>query len=187
MGLLTFGKDVWGAAGDVLRTVAPALGTAVAGPFGGMAVRAITGALLGEESEDEGAAVAAVRAATPEQLAVLRRIDTEFQSKMEALGVDLEEIAAADRAHARDTNRQTGTIVPAVLAAVVMAGFFGVLGALVTVEIPYTGEQAVNIMLGVLGASVTQVFNYYFGSSRGSATKGVALEGLAARAGSAGK
>lgn len=51
--------DVWGTTKDVLRSVAPVLGTAVGGPFGGMAARAITGALLGEESDDEGDAAAA--------------------------------------------------------------------------------------------------------------------------------
>ncbi|MCF8483314.1 MAG: hypothetical protein K9H25_23060 [Rhodospirillum sp.] len=175
--------DVWGTTKDVLRSVAPVLGTAVGGPFGGMAARAITGALLGEESDDEGDAAAAIRGATPEQLLALKKADLDFAAQMKALEVDLEKVGAADRADARAMATATGTRMPGMIAAVALTGFFAILSALIFVPIPTAAERPLDIMLGVLGTLITQIAAYYYGSSKGSADKASTIDKLVGGAG----
>jgi membrane protein YqaA with SNARE-associated domain len=58
------------------------------------------------------------------------------------------------------------------LAAVVVVGFFAVLGALVFWPVPVENKDALNIMLGALvGAFSGGVIGYFFGSSKGSSEK----------------
>lgn len=171
-------SDLWGAAKGILATVAPALATAVGGPFGGMAARAITGVLLGEETDDETAAAEALRRATPDQLLALKRADQEFQARMRELDIRLEEIASTDRASARARQTETRDPMPALIALAALAGFFGILAAMIFVTMPPAAEQPLAVMLGALGTLVTQIGAYYFGSSSGSSRKNAMIERL---------
>jgi len=62
----------------------------------------------------------------------------------------------------------TADQLPRLLALLVVAGFFGVLGLLVFKELPKSSEAPLNIMLGVLGTGVTGILNYYYGASAAS-------------------
>lgn len=97
-------------------------------------------------------------------LAEIEHVAAEDQAKLEALAVD-------DRKSARDMQVATGSWTPAVLAAVVTGGFFGVLGYMLVYGLPKHGGEALLILLGTLGAAFAAVINYYFGSSAGSAAK----------------
>jgi len=168
--------NFWDRAKGVLREVAPTLATAVAapaGPFAAMAARFITGALLGdgETSDDPEKAMTAIYNASPEQLVRLKQIEADFAVRMEELDVDLERIAAGDRASARDRQIQTKDRMPGFIALATITGFFGILSALIFVEVPESAQQPLNVMLGALGGLLLQQGNYYFGSSAGSARK----------------
>lgn len=63
-----------------------------------------------------------------------------------------------------------------VFATCALAGFFGVIFTMMFIPIPAGAEQPLNVMLGVLGAVVTAICNYYFGSSAGSASKNATLD-----------
>ncbi len=157
----------------LLGTVAPALATAFGGPLAGMAAKAGLSALGldPEPGNEEEQFATAMATATPADMLKLKQADHQFRLDMEQIGVDLEKIAATDRASARQREIQTGDNAPKVLAVVVVSGFFATLGSIAFVAIPEAAQAPVNILLGALTAMLTQVGNYYFGSSAGSARK----------------
>lgn len=164
-------SEFWGKAKGILATVAPALGTAIGGPLGGVAARTIAAVLLGNENAKEEDIAAAVLGASPDQLLALKKADYDFQQKMAELDVDLERIAASDRDSARKREVETKDKTPGILALGVFFGFFGILAALMFVDIPAAAKEPLMIMLGSLGALVIQIANYFFGSSSGSSAK----------------
>ncbi|MEM7270149.1 MAG: hypothetical protein AAF401_12985 [Pseudomonadota bacterium] len=166
----------------LLATVAPTLATAVGGPLAGIAVRTVAGAILGDDSASEGDVAAALRAAGPEDLVKLRKIDAEFKARIEEAGVKLEETAAKDRDSARRRQVAMNDWTPTVLGVLILLGFFGVLAAIMYVDLPDGSGPIVNILLGALAAMCTQVGNYFFGSSAGSKRKNEMIQQLKATA-----
>lgn len=63
------------------------------------------------------------------------------------------------------------------LATVLVLGYFVVLWALLKWPVPAENKDAVNILFGILSASVGAVVGYFFGSSKGSAEKNEMLAG----------
>lgn len=175
------GKDIRDKAMGILKQVAPTIGTAIGGPFGGMAARAITGALLGKETDDAQAAAEALLAASPEHLLKLKTAEMEFGKALKALDPDADRIAAGDRDSARRMAAETGTRMPALIALAALMGFFGILASMVFVDIPAGAKDPLNIMLGTLGGLVLAIGNFYFGSSAGSSAKNAMLERVITR------
>ena len=156
---------------SILATVAPGLATAVGGPLAGVAAQAITGALTGEATPDLETVERALTSAKPEDLVKLKAAEAEFARAMKDADIDLEGIAADDRADARARQVKTGDNTPAYLGFAIILGFFGALSFVFFVGLPDAGSEIVLIMIGVLGTMTTQVANYFFGSSVGSKTK----------------
>ncbi|MBC7454002.1 MAG: hypothetical protein H7335_09890 [Massilia sp.] len=166
----------------IIKTVAPWLGTAIAGPLGGMAVGAIADA-LGASAQTTDGIKAALSGATPDQMLNLKNADVAFAVKMKELGyADIEKMAQLsndDRASARQREMTIKDVTPMVLAFVVTFGFFGVLAALMFLSVPGGSRDVLNIMLGSLGTAWTGVVAYYFGSSSsGSDRKTELLAGV---------
>ena len=155
----------------IIRTVAPSIATALGGPLAGMAVRELSNAVLGKPDATQDEIVAAVQGATPEQLAALKKIDADFQISMKGLGIDLERIAASDRASARGMPAKVNDWLPRSLAVLVTFGFFGVLSWMMLYGLPSSGSEALLLMLGALQSAWTAIIAFYYGSSSGSAAK----------------
>lgn len=155
----------------IVNSVAPTLATAVGGPLAGTAISALGEALLGKKDATESEVAAVIATGKPETLVQLRQVDADFKTKMEALGIDLERINAADRASARERETKLQDWTPRVIATLVTMGFFGTLAWLVSVGLPQNGAEAILVMLGSLGTAWTQIVAYYYGSSAGSAEK----------------
>lgn len=156
---------------QTLANVAPMLGAALGGPFGAIAGRIIGTTLTGKPGATEEELATAVLSADPAALLKLKAAEQKFLVNMRELDVDLEKIAASDRDSARERHIKTGDPMPAVIALAALAGFFGILGAMVFVDLPAGAAAPLNVMLGTLGGLVLSIGNYYFGSSRGSAEK----------------
>jgi hypothetical protein len=161
---------------DIVGAVAPTIATALGGPMAGAAVKALGGALLGDENASENAVAKAIKSADPEVLQRVRAADQEFELKMEELGVDLEEIAAKDRASARDLQKSTGSIIVPILAGITVAGFFGVVAWVLTGNVGLD-STLLGFVLGQVSAKAEQVYNFFFGSSAGSKEKTQKLKG----------
>lgn len=155
---------------SVLATVAPLIGTAIGGPFGGLA-----GSLLAKAlgTNDPKAIEAAITSTDPDILLKLKQADNDFKAQMEALQISEEKLTFDDRANARSREVSLRDWTPTILAYGITAGFFTVLAYMIRFGSPKTGEggEAFLIMLGALGAAWTGVVAYYFGSSAGSAAK----------------
>jgi hypothetical protein len=157
--------------GPLLGQVAPTIATALGGPLAGVAVKALSGVLLGHENGSEDDVKAAMASASPDQLAALKKIDADFKVSMKELDIDLERIAAGDRDSARKMQTETKDWVPKLLAIVITLGFFGILVWMLVQGMPQTGTEALLMMLGALGTAWTGVVNFYYGSSAGSKAK----------------
>lgn len=159
---------------DIIKTVAPWIGTALGGPLGGMAVEAAANA-LGLSDKTTDAVKSALSGATPEQMLALKKADQEFSLQMQALGfkqvTDLEAIAAGDRKDARDMQRSVRSPVPAVLSISVTVGYFGILAGMMTNVLKVSDSQALLLMLGSLSTAWGMVMAFWFGTTRGSEVK----------------
>ena len=160
----------------IVSSVAPTIATALGGPLAGMATKIVSEKLLGKPDATSEELFAAI--SDPEALAKLKQADHEFKTKMAEIGIDLEKIAAGDRDSARQREIALEDTTPKVLAGVIVVGFFVTLGCVAFVAIPASAQPPVNILLGALTAMITQVGNYYFGSSSGSSKKNAMLAGL---------
>jgi hypothetical protein len=168
---------------DWLKSLAPLLGTALAGPLGGAAASFLADK-LGIESKTIEAVTEVLTSGrmTPEQVAGIKLAEIDFQKFLEANKIKVQELDGADRASAREREAKTGdTLTPRVLAFAVTLGFFGVLAWLLVVGKPTSGGDALLVMLGALGSAWGAIVSYYYGSSSGSRAKTDMLAGGAGR------
>jgi hypothetical protein len=154
-----------------VRSVAPALATALGGPLAGTATAAVSNAIFGRPDASQGQIEEALDRADPDTLLKLKEADQRFASDMAEIEVDLERIAASDRADARTREIAVSDKMPAAIGSLVTLGFFGLLAALVFYQPPVANAEALYIMLGSLGTAFTGIVTYYFGSSVGSKHK----------------
>ena len=157
--------------GPLLGSVAPSIATALGGPLAGMATKALSLALLGNEEGSEDDLQAALRSASPEQLATVKKIDADFRVQMKSLDIDLEALAVDDRKSARDMQKEVKDWIPRALAISVTLGYFGIIAYVLVSGLPLNGSEVLLMLLGTLSAGWTGVMAFYFGSSSGSQKK----------------
>ena len=157
--------------GPLIGSVAPSIATALGGPLAGIATKALSQALLGNENGSEDDLKAAMSNATPEQLSVLKKIDADFKVQMKSLDIDLEALAVDDRKSARDMQKETRDFLPRLLAVSVTLGYFGIIAFVLMSGLPMNGSEVLLMLLGTLSAGWTGVMAFYFGSSSGSQKK----------------
>jgi hypothetical protein len=164
-------KNVHGKLKRAIAKTAPQLAEALGGPLAGKAVEKISRAILGRTGAGEEALETALKQASVEQLVALKRAEAEFILGLRGAEVEEEKVAAGDRANARARQTALEDLTPAALAALIVGGFFAVLGVMVARRLPEGAETEFSIMLGALAAMTAAVVNYYFGSSAGSREK----------------
>jgi len=146
---------------NIIGAVAPTIGTALGGPMGSMAANMVAEA-LGCEPEPKKIE-AAVQAATPEQLAELKKIDKDFEVRMKELDVDLYALETQDIQDARGKFSKDWT--SRIMGMSVVGGFMGYI-FLVTLQPPEQNSEAlINLVLGYLGGLASAVISFYFGAS----------------------
>lgn len=153
---------------SVLATVAPLIGTALGGPFGGLAGSLLSKAL---GTSDPKAMEAAITSTDPDILLKLKQADNDFQAQMKTLEISEEKLTFDDRANARAMQVSTKDSTPRYLAYLITIGFFGTLAYLIIYGKPQTGGDVMLVMVGSLGTAWASIVSYYFGSSTGSAAK----------------
>jgi len=158
---------------SILKTVAPILGTAIGGPFGGMASKFLIEKLGGDENTTEDQLHEMIENANPETLLKLKEIDADFKTEMKRLGIRKQELSNANTADARSMGIKT-TLLPQMIISVIFITAFAVILYTAFTGLAEMAEQQktiVNILLGILSAGVVQVMNFWFGSSSGSKEK----------------
>ena len=153
-----------------LKSLAPLLGTALAGPIGGAAA-AFLADKLGVESKTIEAVTEVLNSGklTPEQIVSIKAAEIDFQKFLEANKIDLARMDLENTKDARDMQRTTRSKFPAILSSFVTLGFFGILTSMLVMD--YKPTDSLLIMLGTLGAAFGSVVTFWLGSSNGSATK----------------
>jgi len=163
---------------SVVKTVAPLLGTALGGPFGGMAAKVVSNTLLGKEDGTDDEIFEALQSASPEKLLELKAADNTFKQEMAKVGLDEKKLAFDDADSARKRQMSTHDRTPDVLAYLLLTAFVGALMSLYNIEIPEANESMVHAMLGSLGTLTIAACAYFHGSSRGSAKKDDMIKSL---------
>jgi hypothetical protein len=145
---------------SLLKGVAPALATAVAGPLGGAAVSAIAGKFGVSDSVE---AVAKAIAGDPQSAQKLAELELEYAR-----------LDAADRDSARKRESEIAMSAQApwyskMVTPVLAIGMFGLWGTvnllLLNNAIPDGMREIVIRMLGSLDAANMLILSYYFGNS----------------------
>ena len=144
----------------LLKGVAPALATAVAGPLGGAAVSAIASKLgVGE---------------TVEEIAKAITSDPAAAQKLQELELEFYKAEAADRADARKaevtmaTNPEAPVLnksVTPILAIVIVLAWGFIQYHLLTHVVHTEMREIVIRVLGTLDGALVMVLSYYFGAS----------------------
>jgi len=143
---------------SILKSAAPALATAVAGPLGGAAVTMIADKLgLSDKTVD---AVTQALTTNPESVQKLKELDLEFAK-----------VDAADRDSARKMQMTNRSMMPAILSVVTVLGFFSLLIGAATGFLSLTGSDVMMLLLGVLARETASVYNFWLGSSNSSQQK----------------
>lgn len=165
----------------MVKTVAPAIGTALGGPFAGVATKFLADKLLGEDAEGasqddlEAKLEKLVQSGDPAILTKMKELDNDFKVKMKELGIKETGMYLADRSDARQREIVLRDWTPRALAGAVTVGFFGILFTLIFVKVEGTMLNVLNILLGSLGTAWTTILNYYFGSSKSSDMKDIPM------------
>ena len=164
---------------EIVRTVAPALATALGGPLAGSAVRVLSEKFLGKADGTPEELEPILASATPEQLIELKKLDNDFKGRLIEAGIKIEEIDAADRLSARGMFTATRDPTVTILTIPVVIVWGTVQYALFTQAIPQGSHDMIVRMLGTLDAALLTVMTFWFGSSRGSKDKTDAIAALA--------
>lgn len=154
---------------ELVGTVAPTLGTALGGPFGGMAGKWLSEKLGVDEAELEGT----VANSNSETMLKIKELETGFKLEVKRLGLQESQLHAESQANARNMAINTTLLPQAIIASVFIIGFIVVLYLVFSGGVKLEGTQAnlANILLGILSAGIMQIMNFFFGSSAGSKEK----------------
>ena len=155
----------------LVKDIAPALGSVLMGPLGGVAMSFIAEKLGVEEKTVQAVTTALSDGKlTPEQVSSLKLAELDFKKFCEEKEIDYVRIAEADRASAREMQISTQSIMPAVLTSLVTVGFFGIL-ALLFFHPELKGNEIIMIMVGQLSTVWAGCVAFYVGTTHGSAQK----------------
>jgi len=168
---------------DFMKTILPWIGAAASGNVPaliGMAASQLSDSMGIDVKPTADAISKAFSGATPEQIQAAKAGDQDFALKMQSLGFahikDLEQIAAGDRASARDREIKTGdSWTPRVLAAVVVIGYMIVQWYVLSHVVDTSMRDIVLRSMGTLDMALGLILGYYFGSSSGSRENQAAL------------
>ena len=151
---------------SMVSKFAPAIGTALGGPLGGMAVSALAKQF---GVADEVAAVTKAIQADPESALKLKQLEHD---KFKAILADKDSARKREMAVVQSDSAPTiNKIVTPTLALGVTGLSFVLFAVLIFVEVKPEAKDILIYILGVLSAAVTQILSYYFGSSVGSKDK----------------
>lgn len=152
---------------QIIGAAAPKIGMAIGGPLGGIAGKFVQNA-LGVDNDE--AAVAQLES-DPDALLKLKQAEQDFAEHMRKLDIDEEALKVQDRASARDLAKATTPWPQIAISAVFILGYLTILGLFFADQLRVPMGEAFMVMLGVLTAGVTNILNFWFGSSHGSQGK----------------
>jgi plasmid maintenance system antidote protein VapI len=162
---------------DLLKSLAPLLGTAIAGPFGGIAASFLA-EKLGVPEKTVSAVTEALNAdkLTPDQATQIKLAEIEFKKWMGDNQLKADQLRFEDTKSAREMNIATKAVTPAILTWIVVALTLAAEGALLFNQIPPGADPIIlGRVLGTMDSALMLVLGFWFGSSHGSQNKDALL------------
>lgn len=159
---------------DTVKTVAPTVATALVGPLGATAVKALGNVLgMSEATQDKIASAISTGQLTPEQISDLKKLELQYQENEKERGFKYAELSFKDRDSARQANVSGGTQRPLFwLSLLLLTGTLGTEGVVLFHGYPTTvSEMVVGRVLGLMDAVALMVLTYWYGTSDSSAKK----------------
>lgn len=147
---------------NIVGAIAPTIGTALGGPLGGAAAQAIA-SVLGVDP-DPRKIEQALRTASPEQLAEIKKAEIAFETRMKELEVDIFELETKDIQDARHHHANDWT--PRIIAMLCILFFGGYIFSVTFMPPEANSEAVINLVLGYLGGVVSAIVSFYFGASQ---------------------
>jgi len=146
--------------------------TAIGGPFGGMAASALLNVLdiTPEQGNEEAQLKQALQNLTPELAVKLKEGERQWIVSMREMDIKEADLNARDRDSARNMQMATNSWVVPVLAIVTIGGFFAVVAMILTGRVPLDSTLT-GFVLGAVSSKAEQIYNFFFGSSKGSKDK----------------
>ena len=173
----------------ILGAVAPTVASALGGPMAGLATHTLGKVLLGKDTASEEEISNFILAnQNPEILAKLRLADHELKKLAQEHELRFEEIAferdrmhVDDRISARAMAKVTRAVAQGWITGLVLIAMIAMTVALFIFDIPEDNRSVVYIIIGALAGSMTQVMNFWFGSSAGSKEKTRSIDDLVSK------
>jgi len=151
--------------GKLIQNVAPTIATALGGPVAGLAIKALSSALLGHPDGSEDDINNALATATPDQISAIKKVDADFKVQMKKLDIDLVKIAADDRDSARQMAVSTHSWTPSIMSYVIVVCWAVIQYFLFTHIIDASMRELIARVLGTLDGALMLVLSFWFGSS----------------------
>lgn len=157
---------------NLVKNIAPVLGTALGGPLAGTATKYLADSLLGNPDATEDEIAKALTTASPETLAKLKELDLKFKTEMKQLDIDVFKLEVSDKASARDMAKEN-MWPQIILSAVFILGYFVILASLMYLEVSIQADikEVVILLIGLITREVPTIMQFWFGSSHGSKNK----------------
>lgn len=156
---------------DFLKSLAPLLGTALGGPFGGIAASFIADK-LGLPDKTVSAVTDLLKSGTmtPEQMTGIRMAEIDMQKFMEENQLKREQLAYEDVASARKLLTDTHSLTPSILTWIIVTITLAAEGALLFNQIPPGADPIIiGRVLGTMDSALVMVLGFWFGANSGSA------------------
>jgi hypothetical protein len=165
---------------QTLGKLAPGIASAFGTPLLGMAVSAAESALGisgGDGTPDKLQTAIETGKLSGDQVVALKKADQDFSAKMKQLDIDLSKLQLEDVASARAREMAVKDSTPAILAFVMIIGFFAVTAAVIGFlfgwpdqvnKMPAPAWGLVGTMIGYLLNESKAATGYYFGTNAGN-------------------
>lgn len=158
---------------DVLKSLAPTVATAIAGPLGGAAISAI-GSILGVDAPTQATIRDVISAGqlTPDQITRIKELELEYQNLEKERGFKFAELEFKDRESARSMAVSTHSVTPAILTWIIVALTLAAEGALLFNQVPPGADPIIiGRVLGTMDSALIMVLTFWFGSNSSSQQK----------------
>jgi hypothetical protein len=165
---------------QIVKTVAPALGSALGGPAAGIATKFLADKFLGNSNATEQDIAQAIQSATPEQLIKIKELDNDFKLEMRAYDSDDYKTEVDDRVNARnkvleELKNGYRDYTPTIITIIVYFGLFCFIYLLIVHDIDSDVRDILYLAMGFILNEVKSINAFHFGSTASSRMKDLML------------
>ena len=153
---------------QVLGTVAPLVGTALGGPFGGIAGKVLSTALGTEDPKEIDKRIVA---GDPEAMAALKKAETQFDATMRELDIQEQDLYLKDVQDARSMAEKMGIWPQFSIVSALTILIAAVIAALFMYKPPDSTENVLFLVLGSLVNAWTGSIAFFVGTTKSSQDK----------------